>query len=65
MIALDLKQYVVSVALLPQTRSSTHSLFVLAQCCVDDAHVEEDLGRVRHLLELPQGLVELIVVVPP
>jgi hypothetical protein len=41
----------------------TDSLLVLSQSSVNDTHVEEDLGRVRDLLELLQRLVELIVVV--
>jgi hypothetical protein len=36
---------------------------MLAQCGVDDTHVEEDLARVGDLFELAEGIVELIVVV--
>lgn len=42
----------------------THGLFVLSQCGVNHAHVEEDLGCVGNWLEILQCLVELIVVVP-
>jgi hypothetical protein len=44
-------------------REQTYSLLVFSQGCVDDAHVEQDLGCVANLVELPEGLVELIVVV--
>ncbi len=37
---------------------------MLAEGGVDDAHVEEDLGRVGDSVELQERLVELIVVVP-
>jgi hypothetical protein len=36
---------------------------MFTQGSVDDAHVEKNLGRVRDLLEILQGFVELIVVV--
>lgn len=41
----------------------SYSLLVLAESRIDDAHVEQDLGRVRDLLERLERLVELIVVV--
>ena len=37
---------------------------MLAEGSVDHAHVEEDLARVANLVELVQGVVEFIVVVP-
>ena len=67
LVALDLDQ--TSSARLPSKPGddwdgATYGLLVLAERCVDHAHVEEDLGRVGHLLKLPQRLVELIVIVP-
>lgn len=37
---------------------------MLAEGGVNDANVEEDLGRIGDLLKLLQGFVELIIIVP-
>lgn len=42
----------------------TYCFLVLAQGSVDDTHVEQNLGGVGNLLEVPQCLVEFIVVIP-
>lgn len=41
----------------------TYGLLVLAKGGMDHAHVEEDFGGVRDLVELAQGVLELVVVV--
>lgn len=42
---------------------NSYRLLMLAESGIDDAHIEQDLGRVRDLFERLQRLVELIVVV--
>lgn len=41
----------------------TYSLLVLAECRIDHAHVEQNLGGIRDPLKGLEGFVELIVVV--
>ena len=47
----------------PEVAVVSYRLLVLAEGCVDDAHVEQDLGGVRDPVKGLQRLVELIVVV--
>ena len=46
-----------------QNGDRTYGLLVFAERGVDDAHVEQDLGRVGDGLEFPERIVKLIVVV--
>ncbi len=41
----------------------SYRLLVLAEGCVDDAHVEQDLGSVRDNVKGLQRIIELILVV--
>lgn len=38
---------------------------MLAESGVDDAHVEQNLGRIGYCVELLQCLIELVIVVAP
>ena len=46
----------------PESRA-TYSFLVLAECGVDDTHIEEDLAGVADLVEFIEGVVEFVVVV--
>jgi len=48
-----------------RTGESAYSFLVFAESGMDDTHVEEDFRGIGNVLELFQGLVELVVVVPP
>lgn len=41
----------------------SYRFLVLAKCGMNDAHVEKNLGRVRDLFKLAEGLVKLVVVI--
>lgn len=45
------------------TQGTTHSFLMLAQCGVDNAHVEKNLARIADFVEFAKSIVELIVVI--
>lgn len=45
------------------TQGTTYSFLMLAQCGVDNAHVEENLARIADLVKFAKSIVELIVVI--
>jgi hypothetical protein len=51
------------IASLPSVCATTYSFFMLTQCSMNHAHVEENLGCVGDVVKLLQSRVELIVVV--
>lgn len=41
----------------------TYSFLMLSQCGVDDAHVKENLTRIRDFVKLSQSIIKLIIII--